>query len=207
MYIFASIRNLDWARSSDAIEAGARIVATMSDLTGLPYTMWFQSFAPTGPALVFTTRIEHLEELDRSFATLMGSSDYQDQQAELDEYLIGSPVQNVIEPVAGTPPAELTPFVSSVQATATNGHLRAAMHWGADVAERFGSAMGVPTMFARGLYGHYGTLFWASYYDDVNAIEGTQAKMAADEMLQAVVDEGAHNVQPGAVATVMRKLT
>ena len=50
-------------------------------------------------------------------------------------------------------------------------------------------------------------MFWASYYDDINQVEGTHAKMASDEMLQAVVDEGAHNCQPGAIQTMMRRLS
>lgn len=126
--------------------------------------------------------------------------------AELDEHFVGPTVDNLYEVIAGTPPSTPSPIVSMVQATAVNGHLRAAMHWGADLSERFARSMDVPTIFARGLWGDYGTLAWASYFDDINAVEGTQAKLASDEMLQAVMDEGAHNCREGAIATLSRRL-
>jgi len=134
------------------------------------------------------------------------ASDYHDAMAELDEYMTGSPVEALIEPM-GPPPSEPTPIVNTVQAVAANGHLRPTMHWGMDIAERFSRAMDVPTVFARSLWGHYGSVLWGAYFDDPDHLEETNAKMAADEMLQAVMDEGGHNVQPGAISAVMRRMT
>lgn len=206
MYIFTRTATIDMGRTAEAFGGATELSRKVTELTALPVTTWYQQFAPTGPAVVWTARMEHLDEMDRAFETLMTSDDYKDAVAELDEFFTAPLVDNIIEIVAGSPPATALPIVSAVWATATNGHLRAAMHWGADLAERLERSMDVPTIFGRGLYGDYGTMVWASYFDDVVALEGTQAKLAGDEMLQAVMDEGAHNCREGAIAVVMRKL-
>ncbi|MDH3680425.1 MAG: hypothetical protein OEV40_10810 [Acidimicrobiia bacterium] len=206
MFIFTRIRTIDPGRVGDAMTLATETSGMVRELTGLTGNTWYQTFAPTGPAIMWTARLEHFEELDRAFETLRGSEAYLDRLAELDEHFVGPTVDNLFEVVAGTPPATPSPIVSMVQATAVNGHLRAAMHWGADLAERFGRSMDVPTIFVRGLYGDYGSMAWGTYFDDINALEGTHAKLTADEMLQAVMDEGAHNCREGAIATVARRL-
>jgi hypothetical protein len=206
MYIFSRSRTIDPARGSEALEGATELSRKVEALSDLTISTWYQQYGPTGPAIRWTARLEHLEDFDKGFERLMAAGDYHDAVAEVDELFIGSVLDDLFEVVAGTPPATATPIASSVQATAANGHVRAAMHWGADLAERFSRSMDVPTVFVRGLYGEYGTIGWASYFDDINQVEGTNAKMAADEMLQAVVDEGAHNCQPGATAVLMRKL-
>ena len=206
MYIFARTRTIDPARSAGAVQAGVEAAAKADEVTGLTSTVWFQAFAPTGSALSWTTRFDHLADLDQAWLALMDDSAYHDAMAELEQYLTGPSVEAVIEPVGGTPPAEPTQVVTSVQATAANGHLRAAMHWGIDLADRVSRTLDVPTIFGRSLWGEYGTVFWASYYEDPTHVEETYAKLAADEMLQAVIDEGAHNVQPGAASWVMRRV-
>ncbi len=206
MYIVSRTRNYDLGRTGEALAASTALATTTTDLTGVPTTTWLQTFAPTGPAIVWTARFEHLADFERFSTQLMGAAEYHDAMAELDDYLVGTATDAIFETVSGTPPAEVTPIISTVQARAVNGHLRATMHWGVDLAERFSRAMDVPTMFARGLYGFYGTVGWASYVEDMDGLEGTNAKLAVDEMLQAVMDEGAHNCQNGAVSALLRKL-
>ena len=206
MFIFSRCRTIDPGRGSDAVAGATELSRKVETLCDLKFSTWFQQYGPTGPAIRWTARLEHLEEFDQAFERLMASDDYHDVVAEVDELFVGSVLDDLFEVMTGTPPATATPITTSVQATAANGHIRSAMHWGADLAERFGRSMDVPTLFVRGLYGSYGSIGWASYFDDMNEVEGTHAKMAADEMLQAVVDEGAHNCQPGATAVLMRKL-
>ena len=206
MYIFTRARTIDPGRGNEALAGAVELTAKINEVIDVPVTAWYQQYALTGPAINWTARLDHLEDLDRTMAELRASTDVQDLMAELDESLIGPVVDNMIEIIAGTPPTTATPVVSTVQATAANGHYRAAVHWGADLAERFGTSMNVPTIFARGLYGNYGTILWASYCDDMNQLEGTHAKLATDEMLMAVMDEGAHNCAPGAVAMTMHRL-
>jgi hypothetical protein len=206
MFIFSRRRTIDSGRGGDALAGAVELSRRVEALTDLTFSTWLQQFGPTGPAIRWTARLEHLEDFDTASRLLMASDDYHDAVAEVDELFIGDVIDDLFEVVAGTPPATTTPIATSVQATAANGHVRAAMHWGADLAERFSRSMDVPTVFVRGLYGAYGTISWASYFSDINQVEGTQAKMAADEMLQAVVDEGAHNCQPGATAVLARKL-
>lgn len=206
MYIFSRSRTIDLGRNSEALSGATESARRVEELTDLTVSTWHQQFALTGPAIVWSARAEHMEAFYRAFELINASESYQDFTAELDECFTGPAVDNMVQIVAGTPPAAPTPLVSIVQATATNGHLRAAIHWGSDLAERVSSSLDAPTIFGRGLYGAYGTLMWGSYFEDINAVEGTQAKLATDEMLQAVIDEGGHNVQPGAMATLMRKL-
>ena len=206
MFIFSRCRTIDPGRMTEALAGATELSRTVESLSDLTLSTWYQQYGPTGPAIRWTVRMDHLEALDQAFETVMASSAYQDALAEADELFIGTVLDDLFEVVAGTPPATAAPIVSSVQATAANGHVRAAMHWGADLAERFGRSMDVPTLFFRGLYGSYGNIGWASYFDDINQVEGTNAKLATDEMLQAVIDEGAHNCQPGATGVLMRKL-
>lgn len=206
MYVFSRCRTIDPARGGDALAGATELSRKVESLTDLKMTTWLQQYGPTGPAIRWTTRLEHLEDFEKAFERLTPSDDYHDAVAEVDEMFIGPVLDDLFEVVAGTPPPTATPIAATVQATAANGHIRAAMHWGADLAERFSRSLDVPTLFVRGLYGSYGTIAWASYYDDINQLEGTHAKMATDEMLQAVIDEGAHNCEPGAVGYMMRKL-
>jgi len=206
MFIRSRYRTIDPGRASEALAGATELSRKVETLTDLTVSTWLQQFGPTGPAVRWTARLEHLEEFDKAFERLNASSDYHDAVAEVDELFIGAVLDELFEIVAGTPPATPTSIATNVQATAANGHVRAAMHWGADLAERFSRSMDVPTIFVRGLYGAYGTIGWASFFNDINEVEGTQAKMAADDMLQAVVDEGAHNCQPGATAVLARRL-
>jgi hypothetical protein len=207
MFIFSRQRTIDPGRVAEAMSGATGIAKMVGELTDLQVTPWYTQYAPTGPAVTFTVRLEHLEQFDAAFEVMMASSDYQDALAELDESFTGPVIDNMVQIVGGTPPKKATALVTAVQATAMPGHLRAAMHWGTDVAERVGRSLDVPTLFGRNLWGDYGGMMWASYYEDSNALEGVQAKFGADEMLQAVVDEGTHNCQPGAIAVVMRQLT
>ena len=206
MYIFTRARTIESGRTQEALAGAAELAAKVTEAVDLSVSAWSQQYAPTGPAIMWTTRLDHLEEYDRATEEMFASSEILDTAAELEESLTGPIVDHMIEVVGGELPTTAAPFVASVQATAVNGHMRAAMHWGADVAERYSTSMNVPTVFGRELFGYYGSLVWASYFDDVRAYEAVQAKLAADEMLQAVMDEGAHNCLPGAVATVMRRL-
>lgn len=207
MYIFTRIRTIDPGRDADAIAGGTDIAGFVSGVIDLDVHAWFTQFRPGGPALMWSTRFDTLEQLDNAWATLMADGEYHDRVAELDESFTGPIEDDLLQVVGGSPPKEPTPIVQLVQATAAPGHLRAAMHWGVDIAERFGRSLDVPTMFARSMYGRYGALTWGSYFEDAVAVEGTQSKFATDEMLQAAVDEGAHNCQPDAIAWTASKLT
>ncbi|MEL7155676.1 MAG: hypothetical protein AAFN30_03650 [Actinomycetota bacterium] len=206
MFIFTRTRTIDPARAMDALTGATELSRTVESLSDLSLSTWFQQYGPTGPAIRWTARLEHLEDYDKAFERLVASEAYHDAVAEVDELFIGMVTDDLLEVVAGDLPSTPTPITASVQATAANGHIRSAIHWGADLAERFGRSLDVPTIFVRGLYGTYGTIAWGSFFDDINQVEGTHAKMATDEMLQAVIDEGAHNCQPGASAVLMRKL-
>lgn len=206
MYIFTRCATIDPGRFSDALSGATALARTVERLTDRTLSTWYQQYAPTGPALRWTVRIEHLEDYEKMFRTATASTEYQDALAEVADCITGPVVDDLFEMVAGTPPTAPTPVATSVMATAANGHLRAAVHWGADLAERASRSLGVPTVFIRGLYGNYGTIGWASYFSDANELEGTNAKLAVDDMLQAVIDEGAHNCQPGVIGVLMRKL-
>lgn len=206
MYIFTRARNIESGRTQEALAGAVELTAKVNETIGPTVSTWSQQYAPTGPAILWTSRLDHLEEYETATEQMFASSEVLDMGAELEESLTGPVVDHMIEIVAGDLPTTPTPFVASVQATAVNGHLRAAMHWGADVAQRYATSMDVPTIFGRDLFGYYGSVVWATYFDDVNSYEAVQAKLAADEMLQAVMDEGAHNCCPGAIATVMRRL-
>ena len=206
MFIFSRQRTIDPARAGEAMSGATAITGVVKEASGMDVTAWYSQFAPTGPGITWTARLEHLEDLDVAFTELMASSDYLDATAELDESFTGPVVDSMVQLIAGTPPKTATPMTSVVQATAMPGHLRAAMHWGADVAERVGRSLDTPMIFGRSLFGAYGSMIWGAYYEDANDLEGTQAKFGADEMLQAVVDEGGHNCQPGAFSVVMRQL-
>ncbi len=206
MYIFTRVRNIEGGRYQEALAGAVELAAKVNETVDLTVSTWSQQYAPTGPAIVWTTRLDHLQEYETATEQMFASSEILDMAAELEESLSGPVVDHMIEIVAGELPTTATPFVASVQATAVNGHLRAAMHWGADLAQRYSASMDVPTVFGRDLFGSYGSVIWASYFDDVSGYQTVQGKLAVDEMLQAVMDEGAHNCQPGAIATVMRRL-
>jgi hypothetical protein len=146
----------------DLVEAEASLaLGQVESITDRSVSTWLQRYGYDGPALRWTTRLDHLEQLDKAFDLLMASADYHAAVAEADELFIGPVVDELFEVVSGTPPTAPTSVASTVQATAANGQIR---------------------------------------------VEGTHAKMAADDMLQAVIDEGAHNCQPGATVMLMHKL-
>lgn len=206
MFIFTRARNIEPGRTQEALAGAVELTAKANETIDLTVSTWSQQYAPTGPAIMWTARLEHLAEYETANEQMFASSELLDMAAELEESLTGPMVDHMVEVVAGDLPTTPTPFVASVQATAVNGHLRAAMHWGADLSQKYAAAMNVPTIFGRDLFGYYGSVVWASYFDDVAGYEDVQAKLAADEMLQAMMDEGAHNCVPGAIATVMRRL-
>lgn len=207
MYVFSRQRNIDPGRLADAVGGIKTLAAKVTELTGQTVTTWSATFTPTGPAVVATARFDSLADYQHLMDTVMASGEYLDLLAEANESFVGAPIDNLIHIVAGNLPSRPLPVAVVVQAAAMPGHYRSAVHWGSHCAESIGRALNVPVVFGTGMFGQYGTLVWGSYYDDLAGYETTNAKLGTDDMLQAIIDEGAHNCQPGAVQFLMRQLT
>jgi hypothetical protein len=83
------------------------------------------------------------------------------------------------------------------------------MELGVAIADRASQVTGLPTLFARGLTGPYGSVGWMTGYESIDQYATAQDALAGDEGWMKVVDSTAGAfVEDAAVtqATMMRKL-
>jgi hypothetical protein len=168
--------------------------------------VWMSQYDPEGSAMVWSARFEAMTDLDAALGQLMDSNDYQDQVEALDELFIGQAVDNLIQIVAGGLGDAPVPMVSVIEATAANGRQQQALAWGADIAEKAATSLGLPVAFGIGAYGRYGSLGWITSYEDVASIDDARGKLMADAVLQEAIDDGAGYVQDEATSILLRRL-
>lgn len=81
--------------------------------------------------------------------------------------------------------------VSVVTAEVVPGRVATAVRWGAEVADLLSEITGLPSLFARNVYGAFGGLEWVQTAPDLAAYERAWDQVNQDERYQEKLEETA----------------
>jgi hypothetical protein len=205
MYLFARRRRIDPAHARAAVGMALEGATRVREMTGLTIWVWSPVLSPEFGTMVWSTRVDHLEELETADDKLM-SSDFADWVEQNDGLFAGPLEDSVLQVVHGTPSEQPGAYTQVVRATCANGAMTEAMGFGVEIAEVAARITGLPTMFGAAITGVYGGVAWLTGVADLTAVETANAALAADDEWRKLVDRAGHAFEPGVTSSLLRRL-
>jgi hypothetical protein len=178
MYLFSrsttlsSQAALDWARAiRDRASAGL----------GNETQLWTSAYSPDFGLVTWTSWWKDLAELESAVGRLGGDAQYLEMAAKGREFITGSIDDSLAQAITDVAiGVDSHRYVGTVQATVAAGNAVRAFGAGVEIATRFQTITGSPSMFARRLTGPYGGVAWFSAFDSLAAFEAAENKLNAD---------------------------
>jgi hypothetical protein len=206
MYLFARSRSIAPARMRAAVGVAVEAASRVREMTGLTIWVWSPVLSQQITSVAWTTRVEHLSELEAADAKIMASTEFGDWVEQNDALFTGPLDDAVTQVLYGTPSDEPGAYVQVVRAICANGSVAEAMGFGAEIAEASSRITGLSTMFGAGLTGSYGGVVWITGASDLAAVETANAALAANDDWAKLVDRAGHAFQPGVTGSLLRRL-
>ena len=188
----------------------ATFVAEVTDKarreSGLDIHAWMSTMSPDLGTVVWATMAEDLVHLEQANDKLGASESFLDLTERGAELFAGPLSDGLSQVVSGEvdPAAPVPSYATSARAVAANGHLRAAIEGGVEIAEAATRITGVPTMFAVSSTGPYGGCAWNSGFSDIGQLEQAEAALMADAGWIDLIDRCGPNYAPGASQAIYR---
>ena len=206
MYLFARSRSISPAKMRAAVGVAVEAAGRVRELTGLTIWVWSPVLSRQITSVAWTTRVEHLGELEAADDKIMASTEFGDWVEQNDALFTGPLDDAVTQVLYGTPSDEPSAYVQVAQGTCANGSVAEAMGFGAEIAEAASRITGLQTMFGAGLTGSYGGVVWITGAPDLAAVEAANAALAANDEWGKLVDRAGHAFQPGVAVSLLRRL-
>jgi hypothetical protein len=206
MYLFARTRSVNPGSFRAGLAAAVEGGAKASEIIGSPVFVWTSIFSPTTGSVMWSMRVDNLEEL-LTAGDALAADDGFDEWSKDSDALFSGPFSDVVSQVIyGEPTGPPAPFISVVSATCANGSLSEGMGIGVEIAEMATSLTSSPTMFIAPLFGEYGAVGWISGAADLATLEADNAILSTDSEWLKLVDRAGHAFAPGVTGTLMRRL-
>jgi hypothetical protein len=206
MFIFGRSRAAAPVHTRAARAAAIELGARFSQTTGLTASTWRPVFSPGTGTVIWTARVEHLDDLDAAYQKWSADTASLDWLEENDHLWQGPSNDAVSQVIYGTPPAEPGPIVSVVQSQWTPGKASEALRRGAEVAELYSSLTGAPAMFLSAVTGQFAGVLWMTTFASIGASAEADATAAADERWMSMLDEASGCFEPGATSILLQRL-
>jgi len=206
MYLFARRRRVNPAQARAAVGMALEAATRVREMTGLTTWVWTPVLSPDFGTMVWSARVEHLDELEAADDKLMSSPDFGDWIEKNDALFLGPLEDSVLQVIQGTPSDQPGAYVQVARATCANGAMTEAMGFGVEIAEVASRITGLQTMFGAALTGAYGAVAWLTGAGDLTAVETANAALAADDEWRKLVDRAGHAFQPGVASSLLRRL-
>jgi len=206
MYIFARTREIHPAHARDGVAAAVEAGARANAITGLQIFVWSTLFSAPVGTVVWSCRVDQLDELITAQDALFASDEFDSFIRERDDLFVGPLADTVSEVVYGAPTEGPGAFVQTVRAVCANGSLSEGLHTGIELAEAAKRITGRSTMVVTPVAGTYGSVGWISSFDDLGSMAAANAQLAADADWLKLVDRAGHVYAPGTDATILRRI-
>jgi hypothetical protein len=206
MYLFARRRRINPAQGSAAISMALEAATRARELTGLTIWAWTPVLSPEVGTVAWSTRTEHLDELQAADDKLTGSSEFTEWVEQNDSLFLGPIEDSVLQVIHGAPTDQPGAYVQVARAICANGAMSEAMGFGVDIAELASRLTGLTTIFGATVAGAYGAVAWLTGAPDLGAIETANAALMADDEWRKLIDRAGHAFQPGATTSFLRRL-
>jgi hypothetical protein len=206
MYLFARTRSVNPGTLRDGIAAAVEVGAKASDIMGAPIFVWTTVLSPDVGAIMWSMRVDHLDELMTGGDAIAADDDFAEQLASTDGLFTGPFNDAVSQVISGEPSGPPAPYISVVTATCANGSLSEGMAIGVEIAEMATSLTSNATMFVASLFGDYGAVGWISGAADLATLEADNEVLSADAEWLKLVDRAGHAYAPGVTGRLLRRL-
>jgi hypothetical protein len=205
MYLFARRRRINPARGRAAVGVALEGATRVREATGLTVWVWSPVLSAEFGTMVWSTRVEHLAELEAADDKLM-SSEFGDWIEQNDGMFTGPTEDSVLQVLHGTPSDQPGAYVQVARAVCANGAMSEAMGFGTEIAEAASRITGLQTMFGSSVTGPFGGVAWLTGVADLGAVEAANAALAADDEWRKLMDRAGHAFQAGVTTSLLRRL-
>lgn len=206
MYLFTRTGRFGPGSARDAITFVGEVTDKARQETGLDIHAWSATMSPELGTVVWATFVQDLEHLEQANDKLAASDSFA-ALADRGAGLFTGPLSDMVaQVVAGEvdPSAPVPNYVTSARAVAANGHLRAAIEGGVEIAEASTRITGATTLFLVGATGPYGGCAWTTGFDDIGRVEQAESTLMADSGWIDLIDRVGPAYGPGASQSVYR---
>jgi hypothetical protein len=195
MYLFSRRARLAPGNTQAAMTWAIDITEKVTQISGLTVSLFTPVFSPEVGLLSWSTFVPDLATLEAATDKLAADPGYislVDAGAKFGE---GGADDTLLQIVYGEPnPNRKVEYVTSVQSVCANGSVARGIELGVEIAQKAEKIIGSPGMFATAATGSYGSVAWLSGYADVNELDSSQQKLAADTKFAEFIDKSVPGV-------------
>lgn len=206
MYIFARTRGIHPAHARDGVAAAVEAGTRASTITGLPIFVWSSLFSAEVGAVMWSCRVEQLDELITAQDALLASDDFDQFLRERDNLFVGPIADTVSEVVHGAPTDGPGAYIQVVRAVCANGSLSEGMATGVELAEAAKRITDRTTMVVTPVAGAFGSVGWITSFDDLGSMRAANTMLTADGEWLKLVDRAGHVYASGVTTSILRRI-
>jgi hypothetical protein len=190
MYLFSRRLRIGPGQNRKAMEWALGQTDKVKQITGLPVSLYMQVYSPEVGSIGWTTFVPDLAALEAAGDKLQADEGFVSATDSGANFIEGGAEDSLSQVVYGQPdPSRQIEYVTVVRSVCANGALARGMELGADIAQQAEKITGTPTLFLADVTGLYGGVGWASGFENVQALEAAQQKLAADPKWASYLDK------------------
>lgn len=206
MYLFTRAGRFGPGATRDVVSFVGEVTEKARQDTGLDLHAWTATMSPELGTVVWAAFVQDLEHLEQAADKLAASDSFTDLLDRGAKLFVGPVTDGLAQVVAGEfdPSAPTPHYVTSARAVAANGHLRAALDGGVEIAEAVTRITGVPSLFLVSSTGPYGGCAWTNGFADIGQLEHAESALMADSGWIDLIDRVGSAYGPGASQSIYR---
>jgi len=190
MYLFSRRVRIGGGQTRAAMEWALGQTEKVNRITGLQVSLYTQVYSPEVGSIGWSTFVPDLATLEAAGDKLNVDDDFVSATDKGAALTVGGAEDTLSQVLSGAPdqsrPIE---YVTGVRTVCATGNLARGMELGVEIAQRAEKITGTPTLFLADVTGIYGGVGWVSGHENVQAMEATQQKLAADPSWAKYVDK------------------
>lgn len=206
MYLFSRRRQVNLASGRAALGMVVEGAHRASEISGLDVRAWSVVYSPEVGTVVWSARIEDLEQLEVANDKLQASNEFGDFVEQNDKLFSGPLQDNLSQVISGQFSAQIPEYITTVQARPSPGSLSNSVTLGIEIAEAASRITGIPTMLTSTITGPYGGLTWITGTQDLKTGAAAQERLMADPAWMALLERASSAYMPDAMQTILRRL-
>lgn len=206
MYLFTRAVRFAPGSTRAATSFVGEVTDQVRQATGLDFHAWSSTLSADVGTVVWAVFAEDLASLEQANDKLMAADAFVDLIDRGASLVAGPPTDTLAQVMAGEvdPSAPPSQYVGVAQAVPANGSLQAALAGGVEIAEASTRITGVPTLFCVATTGPFGGCAWVSGFDDIGALDRSEAALNADPGWVELIDRVGTAYAPGATQAIYR---
>jgi hypothetical protein len=190
MYLFSRQIRFGPGNTRDQMEWALAQTEKVNQITGMQVSLYMQVYSPEVGAVGWSTFVPDLAALEAAGDKLNADDSFIAATDKGAAMTVGGATDSLAQVIYGEPdPTRQIEYVTIVRAVCATGNVAKGMEAGVELAQRAEKVMSTPTLFLADVTGIYGSVAWASGYENVQAMEAAQLALAGDEGWAKFVDK------------------